>query len=280
MPGVSGGTIAFITGIYERLLVAIKVGSSPLAWTLLFRGKVSVFWKAVDGTFMSLLLLGILAAIFSVSSLMHHLLVEQTTALLSFFTGLTVAAAAWIALEIRLIRPALIVATAAGLALTFSLSLAPVTELSETPPLQGYFAAGMIAFCAMILPGISGSLILLLLGVYPFLIEALHLRDMLVLAVFAAGGVVGLAVFVRLIRWALVHHHDVMVAALIGMMLGALPKLWPWKQPGEGIKVILQPSIWPNEAAEPQYLVALLALLGGALLFSACEAVAKRLAAR
>lgn len=280
VPGVSGGTIAFITGIYERLLSSIKVGSSPMAWTILLRGQVKVFWRAVDGTFLAVLVSGVLAAVFSVSDLMHRLLTEQTTLLLSFFVGLTLAAAAWIALQIRPFTVRVGIALLCGLVAALAVSLSPVTELGQAPPLQGFFVAGMIAFCAMIMPGISGSLILLLIGVYPFLIEAVHLREWLVLAVFTAGGACGLALFVRLLRAVLNSHHDLAIAALVGMMLGALPKLWPWKEPAEGVKVVLQPSIWPSEAVAPQYFGVLLALAVGASLVIVFEVMARKMAAR
>ena len=278
VPGVSGGTVAFITGIYDRLLTAIKVGSSPVSWYLVLRGQFGVFWRAADGTFLAVLLLGVIAAVFTVANLMHHLLTERTTVMLSFFAGLTLSAAVWIAMQIRPFRPLPGIAFALGLVLAVAVSLSPAAELRQAPPLQGFFVAGMVAICAMILPGISGSLILLLIGVYPFLIESVQAREWLVLATFAAGCALGLALFVRVLRWVLVNHRNETIAALVGVMLGALPKLWPWKEPADGVRIVLQPSIWPAEAANPEYLGAAFALIGGACLVFVCEAAARKMA--
>ncbi len=236
-----------------------------------------MFWRAVDATFLAVLLAGVLAAVFSMSGLIKGLIIDSTTVLLSFFCGLTIAAALWIGLRLRPVRLQLAAAFCAGAAFAVAVSMSPVAELSEAPPLQGYFAAGMIALCAMVLPGISGSLILLLLGVYPFLIEALEQRELEVIAVFACGGIVGITLFVRPLRWLLVHHHDATIAVMVGLMVGALPKLWPWKEHAEGVRVVLQPPILPADSPDPQYLGAALALAGGAILVVAFETLARRL---
>lgn len=279
VPGVSGGTIAFITGIYERLITALKVGSSPYAWLILLRGNPKAFWKAIDGSFMAVLLLGVVVAVFSLASALHELLIGQTVATLAFFCGLTLAAAISIGAGLRPSAKT-VAAGALGLALALALVAGNPVALSQAPPLQGFFAAGMLALCAMILPGISGSFLLLLIGVYPFLLEALHLRDLPALAVFAAGGICGLALFARLLRLLLARHHDATIALLVGLMLGALPKLWPWKQPAEGVKIILQPSVLPSSLAEPGYLGAAVALVLGVAAVVATELAARTLRQR
>ena len=277
VPGVSGGTIALITGIYERLVSAVKVGSSPITYAMLMRGQFKVFWKAVDGTFMCLLLLGILTAVFAASGLVKDLIVNHTSALLSFFCGLTLSAAMLILLGLRPLRPASLAFLAVGVAAAAAVSALPVTSLQQAPPLQGYFLAGMIALCAMILPGISGSFILLLLGVYPYLVDAVHMRDLAVIGSFAAGGVLGRALFVRLLRLLLARHRDITVAAMVGVMLGALPKLWPWKEDSGDIRVILQPSVMPGSADDPAYAAVAVAFVAGAALVVATERLAAKM---
>ena len=279
VPGVSGGTVALITGIYERLITNIKVGSSPYVWLILFRGHFRSFWKAVDGSFMLALLLGIISAVFTLASVLHNLLITQTVATLAFFFGLTFAAAFSIAMRLRLGLLAILFGVL-GLALSLTLVLANPTALSQAPSLQGFFAAGALALCAMILPGISGSFLLLLIGVYPFLIEAVHLRDLTTLAVFVAGGVCGLALFARLIRYLLVRHHDKTVAFLVGAMLGALPKLWPWKEQAAGVEIILQPSVLPGTLSQPGYGAAIAALAAGIAAVAGTEVAARHLKLR
>ena len=203
IPGVSGGTIAFITGIYERLLACIRNGSSPLVLLLLLRGKLSLFWRTVDGTFLAVLLAGAGLAILAGADLVHLLLTEHTARILAFFLGLTLSAAVWLARELRP-RPGLFACGLAGLALALAVGLlAPAAADTPAAAVYAFFGAGAGALCAMILPGISGSLLLLLFGFYPHLIEALHQRDFAVIAVFGTGGVCGLALFARLLGWIL-----------------------------------------------------------------------------
>ena len=277
VPGVSGGTIAFITGIYTRLLAAINIGSSPITYALLIRGQVKIFWKAVDGTFIAILLLGVATAIFTLTATIRDLLINETIALLSFFVGLTLAAAVEIARRLPAWTLRLGLLCLAGLAVTLALTLSSSVSLQQAPPLQGFFAAGMLALCAMILPGISGSFILLLLGVYPFLIEAVHQRSWSVIATFMAGGILGLILFARLLRLLLVRRHDATIAVLVGIMLGALPKLWPWKEPLADVTIILQPSIWPSDVTEPEYLTAAIALACGVLCVVITEQLTRRM---
>ncbi|MBF2735276.1 MAG: DUF368 domain-containing protein [Betaproteobacteria bacterium AqS2] len=274
IPGVSGGTIAFITGIYERLLNCIRLGSSPAVLLQLLRGEIRLFWRSVDGSFLAVLLAGAAVAIFAGADLVHLLLAEHTALILAFFLGLTLSAAAWLARELRP-RADLAACAAAGLALALAVGLLAPAESAAAPPLYAFFAAGALALCAMILPGISGSLLLLLFGFYPHLIEALHQRDLAVIAVFAAGGIGGLALFARLLGWILRRWRDRTLALLIGVMLGAVVKLWPWKEPADGVRVILQANVLP--AAEPGLAYAAVLFAVGCASVFAVERAAQRM---
>lgn len=278
IPGVSGGTIAFITGIYARLLKAVKLGSSPMLLLMLLRGNIKIFWKTVDGTFIAVLLSGILVAIFATADLIHLLLSEHTEKILAFFLGLTISAAWWMGSKLPR-RAVLIVYALVGLAISLAAALLAPVSFAAAPPAGAFFIAGAVALCAMILPGISGSLLLLILGFYPHLIEALHARDLAIIAVFGAGGVLGLALFARLLTWVLQQWHDQTIALLVGVMLGATVKLWPWKQPADGVKVILQDNILPTAAAAPSYAFVIVLLLLGAVSVIATERVALKLRA-
>ena len=278
VPGVSGGTVAFITGIYERLIGALHVASSPAALLLLLRGNLRSYWLAADANFLACLGIGMLAAVLVGAEALHWLLSNRTVALLSFFCGLTLAAAVLIALRIRR-KDALTGACAlAGMAAAAAFVLLDPVNLQGRPPASGFFLAGMLAFPALILPGISGSFLLLLVGVYPFLLEAVHERDLGTLAVFVAGGALGVLMLIKLLRFLLIRHHDTTVATLVGIMLGAMPKLWPWKEPAaEGVKIILQAPQLPWQAASPEYLAAALSFLAGIVLVTLIEALARKL---
>lgn len=277
VPGVSGGTIAFITGIYARLVTAIRVGSSPVALHLLMKLRLGVFWKAIDGNFLILLGAGILTALLLGVEILHDLLTSHTLALLSFFFGLTLGAAFHIMRKHHLQQPRLLLVTALGLLVAGTIQSFDQIRLSAAPNLQGFFVAGMLALCAMILPGISGSLLLLLLGVYPFLIDAVHARDLQVIAVFGAGGVIGLVLFARLLNFLLTRWHDRTLAFLVGIMLGALPRLWPWRDNVPGIKPILQSAVSPTTLAEPQLATAAACLLTGMVLIEVTGQVTRRM---
>ncbi|MCY4325939.1 MAG: DUF368 domain-containing protein [Betaproteobacteria bacterium] len=279
VPGVSGGTVAFITGIYARLINALHIASSPSALLLLLRGNLRSYWIAADASFLACLGAGALSAALLGAETLRWLLIHRTVALLSFFCGLTLAAAVLIALRIE--RKDLTTTTAGliGIAAAAAFVLLDPVSLQNAPPASGFFLAGMLAFPALILPGISGSFLLLLIGVYPFLLEAVHNREIGTLAAFVAGGAIGVLTLIKFLRILLAKYHDITVATLVGVMLGALPKLWPWKVPAdEGVKIILQAPQFPWQAASPEYLAALLAFLAGIILVALTETLAKKLA--
>ncbi|MEM6845071.1 MAG: DUF368 domain-containing protein [Bacteroidota bacterium] len=227
VPGVSGGTLAFITGIYERLLDAISsVNKEALQYVLKFRWRA--LWKHVDGSFLLPLLSGIALSIFTLAKIIHFLLDEYPIQLWSFFFGLVIIASYIVAKDISQWYGRVIIAGIAGIVIAY---LITVATPAQTPTDTWFiFLSGAIAICAMILPGISGSFILLILGKYEYIVTALTELNLFVIAVFGAGCVVGLLSFARLISWLLDRYYDTAVALLAGFMIGSLNKIWPWKE--------------------------------------------------
>ena len=227
VPGVSGGTIAFISGIYEELLDSIRsVDASALR--LLLRFRLAEFWRHINGRFLLPVLLGIAVAIFSLARLMTYLLTNHPIAIWSFFFGLIVASALLVARQIGRWDWRTVLAFAVGAAAAWWITVATP---AETPD-DWWFVmlSGAIAICAMILPGISGAFILLLLGKYQYIMHAVGEFDIPVIAVFVIGAAAGIISFSHLLSWLLKHWHDVTVAVLMGFMVGSLNKVWPWKE--------------------------------------------------
>ena len=227
VPGVSGGTIALITGIYEELLGAIQ-SFDLAALRLLKQGKLGAFWQHVRGAFLLPLLLGIGFSLVTAVHLVTYLLHSYSIQTWSFFGGLIVLSSFTIYQRIghwHLRR--LLISLGGGLG-AYALTQAPPVQM----PSGSWFIllCGALAVCAMILPGISGSFVLLLLGKYAFMLNALKTFNVSVLATFCLGAVVGLLSFSRLISWLLRRYHDSTLALLAGFMLGSLNKVWPWKQ--------------------------------------------------
>lgn len=248
VPGVSGGTVAFITGIYERLLAALSTATSPLIWMLLLRGKFRLFWKSTDANFVAALAAGVLAAILLGAGPVRYLLHNHTALLLAFFSGLTLAAAAYVLRGIRPFTARHAMFALVGVLACLPLSLAAPLSQAVPPSTTGFFLAGALALCAMILPGISGSFLLLMIGMYPHLLDAVHLREAVPLAAFAAGGAVGLLVMARFLNFLMGLFRNSLIALLCGIMLGALPKLWPWRATADGSAAIYQPPAAPWDA--------------------------------
>ena len=227
VPGVSGGTIAFISGIYEELLDSIRsVDATALRFLLRFR--LAEFWRHINGRFLLPVLLGIAVAIFSLARLMTYLLTNHPIAIWSFFFGLIVASALLVARQIGRWDWRTVLAFAVGAAAAWWITVATP---AETPD-DWWFVmlSGAIAICAMILPGISGAFILLLLGKYQYIMHAVGEFDIPVIAVFVIGAAAGIISFSHLLSWLLKHWHDVTVAVLMGFMVGSLNKVWPWKE--------------------------------------------------
>ncbi len=227
VPGVSGGTMAFILGIYEELIDAIRSFDLKSIWLLLtlrLRGLLDhISWQ-----FILAVGIGILTAIFTLARVLSWLLQNRPVLIWSFFLGLILASTLSVSRRIERWRLFTWLGLLGGMVGTYFLvGLVPVS----TPDSSWFlFLSGAIAICAMILPGISGSFILVLLGKYQFLLEAVNDRDFVILAIAAAGAVAGITAFSRLLGWLLRNYHDLMVAVLTGLMLGSLRKVWPWKE--------------------------------------------------
>ena len=227
VPGVSGGTIAFISGIYEELLNSIR-SVDATALRLLLRFRLAEFWRHINGRFLLPVLLGIAVAIFSLARLMTYMLTNHPRAIWSFFFGLIVASALLVARQIGRWDWRTVLAFVVGAAAAWWITVATP---AETPD-DWWFVmlSGAIAICAMILPGISGAFILLLLGKYQYIMHAVGEFDIPVIAVFVIGAAAGIISFSHLLSWLLKHWHDVTVAVLMGFMVGSLNKVWPWKE--------------------------------------------------
>lgn len=236
VPGVSGGTVALVLGIYERLIRNVHTGAQALKEILQGRlQSATATLRSVEWVWLLSLLAGILLAVAALSSVIEQLLHDHPVRMAGLFFGLVAGSltVAW-----RLMRSigareiAVMLAVAVGLFLL--LGLRADTEVAEgtaevvTRSWWVFLLAGAVAICAMILPGISGSFILVMLGMYTEVLGAVNDRNLVVLSAFAVGCIIGLAVFSSGLNWALEHHHDLVMAAMIGLMLGSLRVLWPW----------------------------------------------------
>lgn len=227
VPGVSGGTIAFIVGIYDELINSIKsVNGQSLK--LLFTGKIGAFWKAINGNFLCSILFGIGISVFSLAKLITWLLVAHPILVWAFFFGLVLASTWFVSKDIKRWHIGTIAMFIVGVAVAFYITVATP---AQTPDNYAFiFLCGAIAICAMILPGISGSFILVLLGKYMYIMEAVKEFKLGTLAVFAAGALIGITAFSRVLSYALAHFRNSTLALLTGFMLGSLNKVWPWKE--------------------------------------------------
>lgn len=273
VPGISGGTIAFITGIYEELINSIKSVNKNAIVKLAKEGPVS-FWKHINGSFLVALFLGIGISIVSLAKGITFLLHHYPILIWAFFFGLIVASAIVVGRNIKKWRIAEILFLLIGGSIAFYITLATPSETPET--IWFIFISGMIAICAMILPGISGSFILLLLGKYSFILAAVSSFNLKTIAVFATGCIVGLLSFSHILSWMFKKHYSITIAVLTGFMVGSLNKVWPWKKVleyrtnshGESVPFIEQ-SVSPfNYEGEPQLMLAItLAIVGFGIVF-------------
>lgn len=283
VPGVSGGTIAFISGIYEELLSSISA-INIVNLKLLKNEGVKAAWKAVNGNFMLALLSGIFISIISLAKLITWLLENKPILVWSFFFGLVLASILFVSKQItKWNAPAIILFIIGAVAAYYITILHPA--ISESSSLLFYFFAGALAICAMILPGISGSFILVLLGAYkPILkaLDALQYKDIKLLAVVAFGAIVGILSFSKLLNWLFDHHKNNTLAVLTGFILGSLNKIWPWKETltwrldSHGVKIPFnEQSVSPfSYQGDPQLMMAIILLIGGFLLIILLEKLA------
>ncbi len=250
VPGVSGGTIAFITGIYEELISSIK-SVDLVALKMLLDRNFLAFWKKINGKFLLILVSGILVSLLSLAKLISGLMESHPIQLWSFFFGLIIISALVVCRDVKKWRGNVVLGLILGCVVAFFITtIAP----AETPNnIFTVFLSGAVAICAMILPGISGSFILIILGKYAFIVNALTSFDLGTIIIFSLGCVLGLLSFSRFISWLFKKYHDLAIAVLAGFMIGSLNKVWPWKQTvstfvdrhGE-IKPLMQENILPT----------------------------------
>ena len=226
VPGVSGGTIAFISGIYEELLGSIKsINVENLK--ILLKGDIAAFWTKINGWFLLVLFGGIGISVVSLAKIITHLLATYPQLIWGFFFGLIIASILFIGKSITKFNAQSIISMVIGTGVAYWITVLEPSQLDT--PIWFVFVAGSIAICAMILPGISGSFILLLMGMYSYILTSIKDLNILVLGVFAAGCVTGLLGFSRVLSWLLSKYNDIALAVLTGFMIGSLNKVWPWK---------------------------------------------------
>ncbi len=227
VPGVSGGTIAFITGIYDTLLESIRRINPSLIRVIKQQGIKGAF-EHINGTFLVLLFSGILTSIFTLARVITWMLHTHPIPLWSFFFGLIIVSVIHMLKQVEQWKITRLIALAAGAFFAYGITV--LHPLAMEPTLLNVVIAGAIAICAMILPGISGSFILLLLGMYGPVLAAAKSFDIITLALFALGCLIGLLTFSHLLSWVLRHYRDIALTFLTGLMIGTLSKVWPWKE--------------------------------------------------
>ncbi len=280
VPGVSGGTVAFITGIYPRLLHAIR-SVDLRALRLLLGGDVGGAWRHVDGFFLAWLLGGILTSVLTLARVFGWILHHYPEPLWAFFFGLILASALLLLKQVGRWNPARATALCLGIAVALAIALAPRAGFMAGQ--AGVFLAGFIAVCAMILPGISGSFILLLLGMYSSVLAAIRALDLVFLGIFAFGAAAGLMCFSRLLDWLLTRYRSTTIATLTGFLFGSLLVVWPWKQTLSWVagrdgqpRPVQQWPVLPQDylartGEEPMLLVCAILALAGLLLIMLIE---------
>lgn len=286
VPGVSGGTIAFITGIYEELINSIR----SIDWQavkLLARFQLAAFWKKINGNFLLSVVLGIGISIFSLAKLMTWLLEHHPIYIWSFFFGLIIASSILVAKEIKKWNAGTVIALVIGAGAAYAIT---VMTPAETPDTWWFILlSGAIAICAMILPGISGAFILLLMGKYSYILGAVSSLNIGVILLFVVGAIAGIVSFSHLLSWLLKNYHNATVAVLTGFMIGSLNKVWPWKETlqtyidSHGIeKPLVEANILPvrYEALtghDPLLWEAIVMCIAGFLLIYGVETIGKKM---
>jgi len=271
VPGVSGGTIAFISGIYQELIETINAVNIK-ALIILKDDGIKAAWKAINGNFLVSLLSGIGLSVITLAQLIKWLLENKPVMVWSFFFGLVLASIFFVGKQVSKWNIKHIIVLILGAIVAYYITIMPA--MGGNNSLWFFFISGALAICAMILPGISGSFILVLLGAYKPVLEALHTKDFKTILVLMLGAVVGLLTFSRLLKWMFDYHKDTTLAVLTGFIIGSLNKIWPWKnilksEMIEGkLKVILDESISPfNYRGDNHlYLAIMLAFVGFGLI--------------
>jgi putative membrane protein len=272
VPGVSGGTIALITGIYEELISSIKNINSKL-FKILLKNGIKEFWSALNGNFLLVLLIGILSSVILLAQVIVFLLDNHEFKLWGFFFGLIIASAFLILKDIQSHNIKSIFLILFGILIAVTISLSSTTSFPNSDVF--IFLTGSIAIIAMILPGISGSFILLLLSKYELIINAIKDLDFRVISVFGLGCICGLLLFSRLLHFLFQNYENNLLSALSGFLIGSLIKIWPFRKVIEtridssGIEeaVITQPVI-PTSQDMESFLMFLLFSIFGYLLIT------------
>lgn len=226
IPGVSGGTIALLTGIFNKLIEALNSLMSISTWKLLLKGDFKEFWRTIHGTFLLWLAIGVLLSVFSLAKLMEYVLAHHPVQTWAFFFGLIIVSAIFMLSDIKGWKGSDLCWLIGGVALGAFICLLSPTE--TTSDLWFIALCGAIAICTMILPGISGSFILVLLGKYEFIMKAVSELNIPVLLVFALGCVIGIVAFSKFLHWLIGKYEKQTLLVLIGFTIGALVKVWPW----------------------------------------------------
>jgi len=280
VPGVSGGTIAFISGIYEELLGSISNVNLDLFKTLKKEGFKAA-WKQLNGSFLLSLFVGIFISIISLAKGIKYLLENEPILLWSFFFGLVLASVIYIAKQISKWNSISVLILISGAFLAYYITtLNPL--VSENSSLLFMFLAGAIAICAMILPGISGAFIMVLLGAYKPILSAVSDRDYKTIAVVFLGAIVGLLSFSKVLKWLFANYKNYTLAVLTGFIIGSLNKIWPWKETltwrtnSHGIKVAFnQQSVSPfSFEGDSQLMMAIVLTVVGFFLILMMEKLA------
>ena len=276
VPGVSGGTIAFISGIYEELITSLN--NIDLQLFRLWRSEgFKAAWKKVNGNFLLALFSGIMVSVLTLARLISWLLENEPVLVWSFFFGLVAASIFFVGKNISKWSGGTVLVFLIGAVVAFIITVIP--PVSESDSLPYLFLSGALAVCAMILPGISGAFILVLLGSYKTVLDAVHQRDLLIVAVVGLGAVFGLLSFARLLKWMFRRYRNLTLALLTGFMLGSLNKIWPWKKEVASAETgTREINISPFEmAGDSQLLSAIgLAILGFSVIFILEKLAAKK----
>jgi len=280
VPGVSGGSIAFITGIYEEMLHTLQLVNLK-TFRILFTSGFAAFWKALNGNFLLALFTGIVVSIFSLAKGIEYLLLKHPMIIWSFFFGLISASALFVTKSVGKFNVQKLLVFHGGMAVTIYL-----TNIAPVAANQSYwfvFVTGALSICATLLPGISGSSILILLGMYQFIVLSITHLNVEVITIFTLGAFIGLISFSNILSWFLKKFKSFTIALLAGFMIGAATKAWPWKKVIEWKKnsegkliPLIEDNILPttysqtpiNELAtgnnDPQWLLAIAMVLLGA----------------
>lgn len=297
VPGVSGGTMALITGIYERLIAAVgaitKEGLSTLRKEGLNMKGLRATWQAIDATFLVSLGVGIAVSVLTFARIIGWALEEYPPVVWAFFFGLIVASTWYVAKMVKHWKWQYLAFALVSAAVLVAISLATPAATPEAP--WFVLLSGMIAISAMILPGISGSFLLVLLGKYEYVLNAIHDMNLTVIVVFGAGCAIGILTSARIISWFFKKYHDATMAAILGVMVGSLYTVWPWRQVTrfsgefgtEDYQVLTDQPVLPSvydaqsivglESAQPSYVIfSVIAGIIGVLLVFAITSLAHR----